>query len=104
MRIARCGGTKHHRTKTMPMIDAQPLADTPTHRVPIRVSTRNTKLIKQRNRILSKPTRRIRRSAWLVTLTCSSVIIDDDTIAVREIVANPIPEGMIQPLTTDQQE
>ena len=102
MRIARCRGAKHQRTKTRPMIDAQPLADPPTHRVPIGMNTRNAQVIKQRNGILSKSTRRIGRSVWLVALTGSPVIIHDDAIVVCEIVANSTPEGMILPLTTDQ--
>src|ERR1051326_8328142 len=46
---------------------------------------------------------RIRQSVWLVTLPCSSVIIHDDTRAVRKIIAYPVPITMITAITADEQ-
>src|SRR5208283_1752195 len=44
--VAGCAGTKDKCSETLPVIDAQPLADPPAHRVAIHVGTGYAKLIK----------------------------------------------------------
>jgi hypothetical protein len=62
------------------------------------------KAIEQRHGIAREAPSRIGRIGWLIAPSRSTVIVNNDAKVIREIVANPIPEGMILSLTADQQQ
>ncbi len=102
-RVTRCAGTKHQRTDALRMLNTQPLADHPSHRVAIHMRTRNAQVIKQPDRILGKPVYGIGRFGRLVALPRPAMIRDDDTIPACEILAHPVPICMIATIPANKQ-
>ncbi len=99
--IAWGAARQHKRSNPVTMVDAQPLTYRSAHGSAIDMSTGQTQLIQNRNRIPGEAPRGISWLFRLVTLTGAALVVDDDPIMLQ-VTTNQVPEMMIARPSGDQ--